>query len=91
MSPPKLLVLSTTEAADFCTGKDIFIPKAVFLCRLLISVPSLIQCRKLSTDNALLGSSNPSCFLMRGCCALLCGLSCQAMAVFTAESNYSLG
>lgn len=64
MSPPKLVVLSATEAADFCTGKDVFIPKAVFLCRLLISVPSLIQCRKLSADNALLDSRNPTCFLV---------------------------
>lgn len=49
------------------TGKNVLIPKAVwvFFIFSVIFLPfsSLIQCRKLSTDSALLGSRNPTHFL----------------------------
>lgn len=38
-------------------------PKSRFSPYFLILVPLLIQCRKLSTDSALSGSRNPTCFL----------------------------
>jgi len=43
--------------------QNALLPTAVFP---LISVPDLIQCSKLSTDSALLGGRNPTCFLIWG-------------------------
>lgn len=67
MSPSEPAVLSAAEAAGFGHREERIDPQGCvgFFIFSVIFLPfsSLIQCRKLSTDSALLGSRNPTHFL----------------------------
>lgn len=83
MSPANRVALSTTQTAGLVEKGRMSLSKKAFCSYCLISVPGLIQPRKLPMDNALSGSRDPTPCLFGG----LLFSALQSIAVFTSAGN----